>query len=82
MIEFIIESVKNSKTKEEIANELVAKAISHGSADNVTVVIVNLAELYQRWQRSTPFHSVSKARHSGFSGLEEIDRQMDVGFSD
>jgi len=55
-MEYIIDSVKYGHSKEEIANGLVEKAINNGSPDNVTVIVVNLSDLYSKWQCSTPFH--------------------------
>lgn len=49
-----------NKTKYEIANELVQNAIEHGSWDNATAIVIDVGELYQRWQRSTPFQTNMK----------------------
>jgi serine/threonine protein phosphatase PrpC len=65
--DFLIDSINEGKSKEAIAEELVQTAIDHGSADNVTVIVVNLAEMYQRWQRSTPFHCTSKMDYQLFT---------------
>lgn len=65
--------MKKNISKEDLAEELVAKAISHGSPDNVTVIVIDLEELYKRWQRSTPFQGSSKSSNPFFvtEDLEE-----------
>lgn len=52
MINYILDSIKMNKTKDEITNGLVNTAIEKGSQDNVTVIIVDLREFYQQWQES------------------------------
>lgn len=77
--EFIISCIKENKTKEEITEELVSQAIACGSSDNVTVIVVDLAELYKRWQRSTPFQGNSKQQtFNRDSNLTMDDSQSDI----
>lgn len=68
-------------SKDWISEQLVLKAIQNGSPDNVTVVIANLAELYSRWQRSTPFQVNTKGiRYSLGNELYDKFRNKDYDF--
>lgn len=60
MAEFITTAIAEQKSMEQITDDIVSKAIESGSPDNVTVLMIDLAELYQRWQRSTPFQGGRK----------------------
>lgn len=50
-----------------MTEELVSRAIQSGSPDNVTLIICDVAELYARYQRSTPFQGQKKGTRSVIS---------------
>lgn len=71
--EFIIKSIKEGKNKNTITEELVEKAISCGSPDNVTVIMVNLGDLYENHQRSTPYQTSTLTMSHKFPSVGSQD---------